>query len=136
MTPANTILYAQVKAKIFELYTKNSAYRSMAVIKEYKRQGGTFIEDGTIKPLSRWIQEKWKDVNPIKSKKKLYPLFRPTLRINSQTPTTVNEISKNQLLKQAKIKQIIKGTSNLKPFLRKQNVKTNLIKQISADFVN
>jgi hypothetical protein len=117
MTPSDIPLYNKVKDRINLIYKKNSAYRSMAYIKEYKRLGGDFIPDGKTMTLLRWQQEKWKDVNP-HATRNTYPVFRPTVRITKDTPTTVNEISKRELSKQAAIKQKIKGVSNLKPFKR------------------
>jgi hypothetical protein len=115
MTPSDLKLYEKVKISINKIYSKPSAYRSMAYIKEYKRLGGKFIADSKPRNLTRWMQEKWQDVNPNKTKTS-YPVYRPTVRINNKTPTTSNEISIRELKKQAAIKQKIKGKSNLKPF--------------------
>jgi hypothetical protein len=115
MTPSDLELYEKVKKNINKIYSKPSAYRSMAYIKEYKRLGGKFIADSKPRNLTRWMQEKWKDVNPSKSKTS-YPVYRPTVRINKKTPLTANEISISELKKQSVIKQKIKGKSNLNPF--------------------
>jgi hypothetical protein len=119
MTPSDLELYEKVKKSINKIYSKPSAYRSMAYIKEYKRLGGKFIADSKPRNLTRWMQEKWQDVNPSKTKTS-YPVYRPTVRINKKTPITSNEISISELKKQAAIKQKIKGKSNLKPF--KKNI--------------
>ena len=42
-----------------------------------------------------------------------------TKRITKDTPLTINEVDKNDLKKQIKIKQKIKGKSNLNPFKAK-----------------
>lgn len=118
MTPSDAALYARVKASINLKYVKHSAYRSMAYIKEYKRRGGDFIPDGKTMNLKRWQKEKWRDVNP-NGTKKSYPVYRPTVRVTEKTPTTVDEISKAELVRQSRIKQKIRGASNLKPFARK-----------------
>jgi len=47
-----------------------------------------------------------------------YPVFRPTIKISSKTPLLPSEIS--NLPKQIKLKQIIKGHSNLPPFKAKR----------------
>jgi hypothetical protein len=120
MTPSDPKLYKKVKKHINTIYLKNSAYRSMAYIKEYKRRGGQFVNDGKAQNLKRWQKEKWKDVNP-NATKKSYPVYRPTVRVSKKTPTTVQEISIYELKKQSKLKQKIKGTSNLKPFTKKGN---------------
>ena len=116
MKPSNQSLYDKIKLIINKRYKKNSAYRSMAYIKEYKRQNGTFIKDGKTKKLLRWKNEKWQDVNPNRTKKS-YPVFRPTRRISIKTPLLDSEISKQELIKQSKIKQKIKGIRNLRPFI-------------------
>ena len=118
MKPANPQLYARAKRIINARYAKPSAYRSMAYIKEYKRLGGTFLPDHKPKTLRRWILEKWRDVNPRKTRKS-YPVFRPTVRISKKTPLTVREISRAELLKQSRRKQRIKGAHNLRPFTRR-----------------
>ena len=43
--PANKKLYEEVKEKIMKSYKKNSACSSGVIEKEYKRQGGKYIED-------------------------------------------------------------------------------------------
>jgi hypothetical protein len=118
MTPDNPGLYANVKKSINRIYAKHSAYRSMAYIKEYKRRGGGFIEDAKPRTLTRWLKEKWKDVNP-KASASSYPVYRPTVRVSKKTPVTRGELSKGEIAKQSKRKQKIKGTANLKPFAKK-----------------
>lgn len=119
MKPANPRLYSRVKQKVNSQYSKPSAFRSMAYIKEYKRQGGIFLPDHKPRTLRRWMREKWRDVNPNKTRKS-YPVFRPTIRISKKTPLTVNEISIADLLRQSRRKQRIKGSHNLRPFTQKR----------------
>lgn len=117
MKVSNKILYEKVKQDINKIYKKSSAFRSMAYIKEYKRRGGKFIKDGKPRNLTRWMREKWRDVNPRKTRKS-YPVFRPTVRISKKTPLTVKEIPRNILLQQSRKKQKIRGKKNLQPFGR------------------
>jgi hypothetical protein len=118
MKPENPQLYEKIKKEINVIYPKNSAYRSMAYIKKYKEMKGTFIEDGKSRPLQRWQQEKWVNIN---TNKKLYPVFRPSKIIDKiKTPLTVNEISTKNKKSQIRQKQSIKGSKNLKPFIRKK----------------
>ena len=63
------------------------------------------------KNLKRWFKEKWKDIGH-----KDYPVYRPTIRVNKDTPLTPNQIDPKNLQKQIKLKQIIKGKKNLPPF--------------------
>jgi len=114
--PIDKDLYNISKQIVFSQYKKNSAYRSMAIQKLYKELGGKYIEnnDEKIKPLTRWKLEKWVDIG-----NKEYPVYRPTKRINKDTPLTVSEIDKKNLEKQSKLKQKIKGEKNLPPFKKK-----------------
>ena len=125
--PSDTRLYEKVKKYVYAIYKKPSAYRSGALVKLYKKLGGKYhivYKKGNKNdelPLHRWFQEKWKDVSPKKySNKEHYPLYRPTKRINSKTPTTYNEISKKEIEKQYKLKQKIRGESNLPKFKKKK----------------
>jgi hypothetical protein len=110
-TPTNPQLYQDVKEKIMKSYKKNSAFASGAIVKEYKRLGGKYKEDGEPRNLERWFDEKWIDINPVLgiTDDNAYPVFRPTKRVNSKTPSTITEIP---------VKQKIKGENNLPKFLR------------------
>jgi hypothetical protein len=109
--PIDIKLYNQVKIEADEKFKKNSAYKSMWLVSEYKRRGGEYLGKKTDEGLTRWILEKWQDVG-----NKQYPVFRPTKRISKSTPLTVDEIDKTNLKKQIKLKQKIKGNKNLPPF--------------------
>ena len=117
-------LYQQVKDYVYAKMPKHSAYRSGHVVREYKRRGGRFIDDGKERKLSRWFNEKWMDVNPNKTKNS-YPVYRPTVRVNKRTPLTLREIDKDDLIKQSRRKQIIKGSRNLRPFKKSRNSRIN-----------
>jgi len=118
--PINKELYEKAKEIVYKQYSKPSAYRSGALVKKYKELGGKYKDDDKKeKPLERWFSEKWMDVNPNKTKTS-YPVYRPTKRINKDTPLTVSEIDKKNLEKQSKLKQKIKGEKNLPPFLKKK----------------
>lgn len=116
-TPENKQLYQDVTRYIDTIYKKPSAYRSGAIVKEYKRRGGTYVEDNQPKNLERWFKEKWVDIG-----NKEYPVYRPSIRINKNTPLTINEIDPQQAKKQIKLKQIIKGESNLPKFEAKEEI--------------
>lgn len=120
MTVDDPKLYARIKAKVFAKYKKNSAYRSGQLVQEYKKAGGTYSGVKPMGGISRWFKENWKDVNPDKTRTS-YPVFRPTKRISAMTPLTVSEISKRNIKKQAQLKQRLKGTFNLPPFLPIKN---------------
>jgi len=107
----NQKLYNQVKHLADKLYSKPSAYKSGFLVKKYKELGGTYSDDKEPKNLKRWFQEDWKDVGD-----KEYPVYRPTKRINKNTPLTPNEIKPSNLKKQIDLKQIIMGNYNLPKF--------------------
>lgn len=113
----NPDIYERAKKIVYSQYNKPSAYRSGALVKKYKELGGKYRND--IKKnqtaLNRWFKEDWQDVNPMKTSKS-YPVYRPTVRVNKNTPLTLNEVDKKNLIKQSIEKQKIKGGKNLKPF--------------------
>jgi hypothetical protein len=110
-TPINKELYELVKQYADMVYKKHSAYKSMYIQKIYQQYGGTYKDDNKEKKLKRWQNEMWQDIG-----NKSYPVYRPMIRVNSQTPLTIYEIDKNNLKQQIKLKQKIKGTANLPPF--------------------
>jgi len=116
--PVDKQLYEQVKKSIDKIYSKSSAYKSGAIVKKYKEifkktygDMSPYIDDNRPKNLQRWFDEKWIDIGQA-----AYPVYRPTKRINVNTPLTVREINKDNLVKQIAMKQKIKGKSNLPPF--------------------
>jgi len=116
--PKDLKLYEDVKKYIDTIYTKPSAYKSGAIVKEYKKRGGTYMDDNKPKNLKRWFQENWISVNEmVGGDKNDYPTYRPTKKISSNTPATVNQIPLQRLREQYKLKQKIKGTQNLPTFL-------------------
>jgi hypothetical protein len=92
-TPKDKVLYEKVKKMADEKYKKP---------KEFKR----------------WFEAEWMNIDPNKTKTS-YPVYRPTIRINKQTPLLVSEIDPKQLEQQIKLKQKIKGNKNLPPFKKK-----------------
>lgn len=120
----NKKLYEYVKKKADTVYKKPSAYKSGWIVKTYKDLGGKYENDHKKRNLSRWFKEKWTDIG-----NKDYPVYRPTKRINSHTPLTVNEIDPNQAKKQISLKQKIKGKHNLPPFIPLQTKKQSFNKK-------
>ena len=107
-------LYDLVKQKADEVYKKPSAYKSGYIVKKYKELGGEYIDDNKEKNLKRWFKEDWKDIA-----NKSYPVYRPTIRVNKNSPLLVSEINKDNLKEQIKLKQKIKGERNLPKFKSK-----------------
>ena len=106
-------LYDRVKQHASTIYPKSSAFRSGWIVKTYKSLGGTYSEDNKPKKLKTWFKESWQDVG-----NKEYPVFRPTVRVNKDTPLTVPEIDPAKLKKQIALKQRIRGQKNLPSFLK------------------
>ena len=107
-------LYNKAKKLADEKYKKPSAYKSGFIVKTYKELGGRYKDDNKPKDLKRWFKEGWQDVG-----NKEYPVYRPTKRVDKNTPLTVNEIDPKNLKDQIKKKQIIKGNNNLPPSKKK-----------------
>jgi len=112
--PIDTDLYNLVKKEADKTYKKPSAYKSGFMVKKYKELGGRYADDKKEKTLSRWFKEKWTDIGH-----KSYPVYRPTIRINKNTPLIENEIDKTNLKSQIELKQKIKGEKNLPKFIEK-----------------
>ena len=113
--PVNKILYEKVKKIANQIYDKSSAYKSGFIVKTYKSMGGKY--SGSKKstyPLKIWFNENWQDIG-----NKEYPVYRPTIKVNKQTPLTVKEIDPKNLKQQIALKQKIKGTKNLPKFKAK-----------------
>jgi len=110
--PNDTKLYNKVKREADKIYQKPSAYKSGYIVKKYKELGGTYSGKKTSLGLTSWYKEKWQNIGG-----QAYPVYRPTKRVNKNTPLTVSEIDPKNLKKQIALKQIYKGKKNLPPFL-------------------
>ena len=106
--PLDKDLYNKVKKEADLVYKKPSAYKSGFIVRQYKKQGGKYKNSNKEKPLKRWFAEKWRDINPNKNKNS-YPVYRPMIRVNKNTPKTFNELTIKRILEQSKLKQKIKG---------------------------
>jgi hypothetical protein len=113
--PINKSLYKAVKEYADIVYDNPSAYKSGFIVKTYKKLGGTYKDNNAEHDLERWFREKWSDVG-----NKEYPVYRPTIRVNKNTPLTISEIDKKNLKSQIRLKQQIKGDKNLPPFKAKK----------------
>ena len=109
-------LYEKAKTIVYKQYPKHSAYRSGQLVKKYKDLGGTYSGAKPKGGLSRWFKERWEDINPNKTETS-YPVYRPTIRVNKNTPLTINEIDPIFAKKQIALKQKIKGNKNLPIFI-------------------
>jgi hypothetical protein len=113
----NPSLYRKAKTIADKTYKKNSAYKSMFIVKTYKDLGGTYSTKKTDKGVARWNKEKWIQVVPFLEKGEKIVCgvggggkgCRPSKRIDKDTPTTIQELikkhGKKSLLKVAKEKK-------------------------------
>ncbi len=115
--PKNKKLYEKVKKEVYKKYPKHSAYRSGLLVKEYKKQGGTYIgKKDTGKGLTRWFKEKWRNQDGGVGYKKKGDVYRPTVKVNSKTPATYKELTPAQIKKAQKEK---KATGRVKKYKKK-----------------
>ena len=104
---------------------KTSAYKSMYIVKQYKKYNGKFLSSKEVKNgLIRWLNEKWIRVDPKtgkpmrkngklvdcgRSKKEVDKkvkkgMCRPYKRITKDTPKTVKELGKKEVKRRLKLK--------------------------------
>jgi len=113
--PENVInkkLYNDAKRTVYPRYKRPSAYRSMALQKEYIRLGGKYKKK--TKGLATWRREKWVSVADYLKGKNIAcgdddignNVCRPTKRINASTPITIQEVIKKH--GRDKVEKIIK----------------------------
>lgn len=112
-------LYEKIKKEIYLKYPKHSAYRSGLIVKKYKEEyekkyknnNAYFGKKDNSKGLIRWFNEDWRNQRGEIGYKKKGDIYRPTKRVNKNTPTTFNELSKQQIenaIKEKKIKGRVK----------------------------
>ena len=96
--PKDKKLYEKVKEEIYKKHPKHSAYRSGLLVKEYKKRGGTYEgKENKSSGLNRWFKEKWVNQRGETGYKYKNDIYRPTVRVNKDTPTTFSELSAKQI---------------------------------------
>lgn len=114
--PTDKQLYEEAKSFIMSKYKTNSPFASGAVVKHYKqlfkkRYGAKnpYYGKKDNENLNRWFGEKWVSVNPIVGNEDndAYAVFRPTVKVNSKTPTLLQSIPKKSLIEAVKKKQTL-----------------------------
>ena len=107
--PANQELYDKVKKQIYDKYPKHSAYRSGLLVKTYKEQGGKYIgKENKSSGLNRWFKEKWVNSRGNVGYKHKNDIYRPTVRVNKNTPKTFKELTDKEI-KEARIEKAKTG---------------------------
>ena len=77
-----------------EMYDKPSAYRSGMLVKLYREAGGKYSGDKVKDaPLNRWFLEEWTNQRGEVGYDKKSDIYRPTIRITKDTPTTFAELT-------------------------------------------
>lgn len=88
--PTNPKLYEQAKRSVGG---KNSAYRNLQIAKLYKKMGGKYKgHKNKDKGLLRWVREKWTNQRGGIGYKKKGDIYRPSVRINKNTPKTWKQL--------------------------------------------
>ena len=77
-------------------------------MKKCNRDDSFIGEKPKLSNLQRWFLEEWKNQRGETGYKYRNDIYRPTIRINNDTPTTFNELSKDQIIK-AKKEKATKG---------------------------
>tara|TARA_R110000765_G_scaffold423796_1_gene533223 strand:+ start:45 stop:464 length:420 start_codon:yes stop_codon:yes gene_type:complete len=118
----NKTLYYKAKAKANKKYgRKTGAYKSMYMVKEYKKMGGGYRGQKKLGGTTRWNKEKWIQVIPfVKSGKKIAcgsrnkmtKACRPTRKLKG-TPITLQE-SVKKLGKKKVLELARKKNKNMK----------------------
>lgn len=99
--PSNERLYAKVKRDISKSYgDTTSVFRSMAIVKEYIKRGGTYVGKKRPSLTKKWLREEWIDVlSHLKGVKKKcgsserrQHACRPSKRVDRSTPLTIHEV--------------------------------------------
>ena len=109
--PTDEKLYKKIKNELFKKY-KPSAYRSGLLVQRYKEEyvkkhknNNYYRGNKATSNLKRWFDEKWTNQRGEIGYKNKSDVYRPTIRINNKTPTTFNELTKNQIIKAKKEKE-------------------------------
>ena len=109
--PTDEKLYEKIKNELFKKY-KPSAYRSGLLVQKYKEEfvkkhnNNNYYRGNKTNSFSkRWFNEKWTNQRGEIGYKNKSDVYRPTIRINDKTPTTFNELTKNQITKAKKEKE-------------------------------
>ena len=106
---ANQELYDKIKKQIYTKYPVHSAYRSSLLVQEYKRRGGTYLgAKNSNKGLAKWHKETWLNQRGEVGYKNKSDVYRPTVRVTKDTPTTFKELTKEQIEK-AKVEKAKTG---------------------------
>lgn len=131
--PIDKKLYNYVKSLANKKFkSKTGIYRSSWIVNEYKKRGGKYSGYSSKNSgLKRWFRERWVDLNQPKHNSKgkiigynmcgrknikdtnLYPLCRPSIRINKNTPKTYKQLTKSSIEHAKILKNIYRYNKNI-----------------------
>ena len=98
--PSNKELYEQVKMDINQKYPKHSAYRPGLLVQEYKHRGGTYEGNKNMNNgLPLWFASTWSNQRGEPIYKFKSDIFRPTVKVMKDTPTTFAELTTEEIAK-------------------------------------
>ena len=104
--PLDKKLWDKAKKEAERVYDKPSAYRSGYMVRWYKKNGGKFkVSSNSKPPLKRWFEEEWRNQRGEEGYKYKSDVYRPTKRVNKNTPKTFNELSEKEINKARKKKR-------------------------------
>ena len=120
-TPTDLVLYEKVKKEIVAKY-KPSAYRSGTIVRKYKEEylkkhknNNAYTGSKETSNLKKRFSEAWKNQRGEVGYKKKGDVYRPSVKVNSKTPTTFNELTQTQIKKAMEEK---KRTGKVKNFAK------------------
>lgn len=130
-------LYDSIKKEIHRELDKKGTrwgiYASSELVRRYKQKGGRYDprhEKTKRQGISRWYQEIWIDICRSDPPQKLvpcgrqeiqkesYPVCRPYRRVNTKTPITYNELTKEEIQRACRKKR--KDPHNILPVFQKK----------------
>ena len=99
--PANPQLYARIRVEVYKEMPTHSAYRSATLVRRYKDSGGMYKGKKPTEGegLRRWLKEDWRNQRGGVGYQKKGDVYRPTRRVNSQTPITFGELTAAEVRK-------------------------------------
>ena len=96
--PLDMKLYNEIKDKVRKMYDKPSAYRSGMLVKLYRESGGRYSGDkDKDEGISRWFREAWMSDKGTTNYPHKNSVYRPTVRITTDTPATFAELTPEEL---------------------------------------
>lgn len=104
--PLQPHLYRQIKEQVYAEIPTHSAYRSGLVVQRYKQKGGKYSGDRERGSLRRWFKEEWRNQRGEEGYREKGDVYRPTRRVDRNTPKTFRELGASKIRSAMKEKAI------------------------------